>query len=208
MSHIFISYRRDDSRLMCDRIVEYLGAIYGLPQIFRDIETIPGGVDFRAAIETGLRDCKIILVVIGPQWATIRQANGYPRLADPRDFVRLEIEYAIQHRIPILPLLVQGAQMPPPQMVPGSLQPVIYQNYRVVRPNPDFHRDMHIVLQDITRYVPKPDGANALRIWRNRAQRTIASVITLISLVAALFALSSWVHIPLLSDFVNHLLGR
>jgi len=60
MPKIAISYRRADSEAMTGRIFDRLIAHYGKEAIFRDIDDIPPGIDFRALqvarrnIEAGL----------------------------------------------------------------------------------------------------------------------------------------------------------
>ncbi|HEX2992460.1 MAG TPA: hypothetical protein VHO49_17375, partial [Anaerolineales bacterium] len=64
------------------------------------------------------------------------------RLDDPEDFVRIEIESALRRDIPVIPLLVRGAQMPADEDLPPGLQSLVYRNGIPIRPDPDFHRDM------------------------------------------------------------------
>ncbi|WIG58908.1 MAG: hypothetical protein OJF49_001655 [Ktedonobacterales bacterium] len=208
MSRIFISYRRDDSQLTCDRIYEYLKSVFGVRQVFRDLDTIPGAADFRTSIEGALKQCSVLLVVIGPQWVTITDYQGRRRLDDPNDMVRLEVETAIAKRIPILPVMVQGALIPKVGELPPSLRQIVFQNARPVRPDPDFNRDMQVVMQDVSRYVPIPSRRSAWGSMRNATRRVVGFVTGVIALVAALFAASTWVNIPIISDFVKHLLNR
>jgi len=67
---------------------------------------------------------------------------GMRRLDDPLDFVRMEIEAAIERDIPIIPLLVNNATMPTAEDLPPSLHTLVYRNGLLVRPDPDFHNDM------------------------------------------------------------------
>jgi hypothetical protein len=60
--------------------------------------------------------------VIGRQWLTATDNAGRRRLDSPRDFVRIEIEAALQRDIPVIPLLVQGASMPDEDNLPPSIQ--------------------------------------------------------------------------------------
>jgi hypothetical protein len=204
---IFISYRREDSRLTCDRIYDTLGAIYGNQFVFRDVDTIPGGVDFRAAIDESLGRTRVFLLLIGPHWLTTTDLQGKRRLDSPDDFVRLEIEGALRHGMPIIPLLVQGAQPPSSQDLPASLAPITYQNARYVRPDPDFHRDMQLVLRDLAAYFAPAARKSGWRRLRYDIGQGTRWAITIISLVLTMLALATWIHIPLLSDLVNRLLG-
>jgi hypothetical protein len=79
--------------------------------------------------------------VIGPQWMSASGPNGR-RLDDTGDFVRVEIESALARGIPVIPLLVGGASLPPDHELPPSLAAITFRNGIRVRPDPDFHRDM------------------------------------------------------------------
>src|SRR5262249_61954412 len=111
MNKIFISYRRADSDEICGRIYDRLSIAFGKENVFKDVDIIPGGVDFRQAIGQALNDCKAMVVVIGPHWIGA-SPNAAFRLAQPNDYVRIEVEHGLLRRIPILPILVRQAQMP------------------------------------------------------------------------------------------------
>lgn len=64
------------------------------------------------------------------------------RLDDKADFVRVEIEAALARNIPVIPVLIGGASLPPDSELPSSLGVITYRNGISVRPDPDFHRDM------------------------------------------------------------------
>ena len=51
---------------------------------------------------------------------------GKTRLDDPRDFVRIEIELVLKRQIPVIPVLVSGATIPPAKRLPLSIQDLSY----------------------------------------------------------------------------------
>ena len=124
MGTIFISYRRDDSSGYAGRIHDLLAERFGAGRVFRDVSAIPGGVDFPRAIEDAIAAADAVVVVIGRDWLTIRDAAGARRLDDPDDFVRLEIAAALDGGVLVIPVLVEGATMPPPEGLPPSLAPL------------------------------------------------------------------------------------
>ena len=69
MAKIIISYRRADSNAITGRIFDRLVARYGRDAVFRDIDNIPAGVDFRVHIADAVRDSDIMLAIVGPKWA-------------------------------------------------------------------------------------------------------------------------------------------
>lgn len=142
LGHIFISYRRSDSADITGRIYDRLVDDFGEALIFKDVDSIPLGVDFKDYLDKKVGECRVLLAVIGDRWTNATDAAGRRRLDDPDDFVRIEIESALERDIPVIPLLVRGAQMPAEDSLPPSLQKLIYRNGIPIRPDPDFHRDM------------------------------------------------------------------
>ena len=80
---------------------------FGEEQVFRDVEIRPGE-DFAEAIETAIASCSALLVVLGPHWLEHRNEKGEPRLHEPGDWVRLEIEAALTRNKWVVPILVDN----------------------------------------------------------------------------------------------------
>lgn len=146
MNNVFISYRREDSAAICGRIFESLEWYFGKGAIFKDVDSIPYGVSFPQYITSVLEKCSVTLVVIGRRWLEVLGPDGRRRLDNPGDFVRLEIETALRRPgMVVLPLLVEGATMPPTDQLPGSLRPLAQLNSAVVRNDPDYEGDIRRV---------------------------------------------------------------
>lgn len=152
MSSIFISYRRDDSADTCGRIYDHLVASFGRDTVFKDVDSIPLGVNFDEHISRVLQQCAVVLAVIGPRWLDIRDERGR-RLDDPADLVRRELEAALQRGIPVIPALVQGARMPGGAELPPSLRALSLHNGLAVRRDPDFGHDMQRLVTAVQRWV-------------------------------------------------------
>jgi pterin-4a-carbinolamine dehydratase len=66
-----------------------------------------------------------MLVVMGPDWLRAGADDyGQRRIDSSSDWVRLEIETALELGKPIIPLLVKNAKMPPPEALPSSIRPL------------------------------------------------------------------------------------
>ena len=154
MHKIFISYRREDSIETVGRIFDWLDLRLAPNTVFMDVTSIAPGSDFRTAIEQTISSASVLLAIIGPRWLTLHEAAGTRRLDNPHDFVRTELELAIQHSIPIIPLLVQDAKMPSADDLPAEVASLAYRNAVKVRPNPDFPEDMARVLKGIESLAP------------------------------------------------------
>jgi hypothetical protein len=67
----------------------------------------------------------VLLALIGHNWPTITNERGERRLDDPDDFVRLEIEAALRRNVRVIPVLVDGAQMPRADELPESMRALV-----------------------------------------------------------------------------------
>jgi Domain of unknown function (DUF4268) len=140
---LFISYRRSDSASATGRIYDRLVSEFGSERVFKDVDSIGFG-DFRHTIRAALDACCVVFVVIGANWSDCLGDDGQPRLDNPADPVRLEVEAALSRGTDaiVVPLLVDGASMPRPEALPGSMCDLAYQNAMSIRHDPDFHSDM------------------------------------------------------------------
>jgi hypothetical protein len=126
---IFVSYRRQDSQSAAGRLSDHLKDHLRGVSIFRDVETIEPGVDFVEAIERALRACGVLIAVIGPRWLNASLADGSRRLDDPNDYTRLEIATALRRAdVRVIPVLVEGAEMPTTAELPDDLEPLARRN--------------------------------------------------------------------------------
>lgn len=139
---VFVSYRRDDSRLWTERLCDRLLPHFGSDALFKDVDSIPLGADFRSKLSAALATCDVLLAIIGDTWLTITDSSGGRRIDDENDFVRIEIETALQRSLLVIPVLVNGAKMPAPEALPRSVQPLAFCQGAVLRNDPDFHRDV------------------------------------------------------------------
>ena len=121
MDSIFISYRRAGTSGYGGRLQEGLRVHFGRGRVFRDIDSIRPGTDFTEVIQQEVSRAGVVLALIGRGWLTAESESGQRRLDDPDDFVRLELEAAFDQAKTVIPVLVEGARVPPPQALPESL---------------------------------------------------------------------------------------
>ena len=125
---VFISYRREDTAGHAGRLYDTMAARFGQPNVFVDVDLAPG-VDFVQRISEAVGECRVLLVIIGPRWASLTDDEGATRIADPDDFVRLEVETALRRaEVTVIPVLVAGAQMPDPDDLPEGVRPLTRRN--------------------------------------------------------------------------------
>ncbi len=112
MPRIFISYRRNDSATSAGRIYDRLEGRFGQGQVFMDVDTIQPGLDFVDVVREAVGSCDALIAIIGREWLGASDGSGQSRLENPEDLVRLEIATALERDIRVIPVLVQGAEMP------------------------------------------------------------------------------------------------
>lgn len=150
---IFISYRRADAGAVAGRLRDRLEELFP-GHVFLDVDDIAPGQDFVAAIEGNLASAAALLVVIGNQW--LRGSASGAKLGDPDDYVTRELAAALRMRVPIVPVLVDGADMPDEQALPQDLRPFTRNNAARVR-HESFRRDCEPLVEflyDALQYVP------------------------------------------------------
>ena len=108
---MFVCYRREDSAGHAERLFDRLSAHFGADRVFMDVSTIEPGEDFVDAIQRTVAACDVQVVLIGRRWLTVTDMNGWPRLENSEDFVRLEISAALERQIRVIPVLVGGAAL-------------------------------------------------------------------------------------------------
>jgi hypothetical protein len=123
--NIFISYRVHDTAGETGRLVDSLKQYFYEDQIFVDIDKIEPGVDFTEAIAKSLESCDVMLAIIGPGWQGINAADHSSRINNPNDWVRLEISTALKRNIRVVPVLVDGAELPTAEQLPEDLQSLL-----------------------------------------------------------------------------------
>jgi hypothetical protein len=122
---VFISYRRRDTARDAGRLYDAITRRLGAHNVFMDIDLRPG-TDVVERIRQAVSACDVMLVIVGPRWATVESSDGSPRLADPEDFVRLEVEAGIRRpNVAVIPVLVAGARMPEPEHLPQGIRPLV-----------------------------------------------------------------------------------
>ncbi len=171
MSAIFISYRREDAEDSARALYESLVPVFGKERLFMDVEAIALGSDFRDAIEHSLDNCGVFLAIIGPTWLDVKNPDdpaGQCRLDDPGDYVRLEVSTALKRgsSLPVIPVLVRGANMPPAAKLPEDLRNLTYRNALTLS-HLDWDGAVQKLVSNVRRYVdeggsPQP-AASALR---------------------------------------------
>lgn len=125
---IFISYRRESfnqANLISTRL-KALGY-----RVFIDVEALNSG-KFNEQLLTVIKHCKDVIVVLPP--------HALDRCTDEHDWVRRELECAIENKKNIIPIMLTGFEWPNP--MPKGLEDLYL--YQAIAPMPDVYFDMQI----------------------------------------------------------------
>lgn len=142
MPRVFISYRREEAADMSGRIADFLDRRFGAGTVFRDVNAILAGSNFVKALQRGLDESSVVLVLIGLHWIHLREPNGMRRIDSPNDFVRYEVAAALRAGKLVIPILINGATLPTAAELPLDLAGLAERPPFVVRNDPYFADDM------------------------------------------------------------------
>lgn len=114
----------------------------------------------------------MLLAVIGKNWLTLLDAKGRRRLDEPGDFVSIEIALALRLGKCVVPVLVNGAEMPAAAQLPGPLKPLARRN-AVRLTHEQFLADVRGLVSGINAYLAEAEpcvaetlGGRAISIVR------------------------------------------
>lgn len=179
MARIFISYRRDDSAYVASMVRESLEDAFGPGTVFMDVDNIPLGVDFRTTLADAVSTCDVLVALIGERWIGDRGPGEKRRLDDAQDFVRIEIEAALARGIPVVPVLVDKAQLPQACELPESLKDLQFRNATEVRPGRNLQQHLSALVSGLRLHVkvePKDGASTSSSTGEAQPKRPAAAV--------------------------------
>lgn len=147
---LFINYRRtvngnlSDTAHYAKLLYSRLMRRFGENQVFLDEQSIPEGAVYPQEIETRLRQASVVLVLIGNDWLEARGEFNKRRIDEKNDWVRKEIEVALQSKQPeqIIPICESaGQKIPVKEALPESiaaLSDLQFSKLRLERLDDDF----------------------------------------------------------------------
>lgn len=174
MSRIYVSYRRADEPIVT-RIHEHLTEQFGSGSVFRDV-LVGLGEHYGDAFMHALEDSEAVVVVIGKNWLR--------RVDRETDGVHFEIASALAQGKPLIPVLVDNAQMPHEWELPKDIKQLAFLNAQPVRPDSDF-------LHDIDRLIKALEENTAIRVTQateshqNAALPLHMRIVTIFGILAA-----------------------
>src|SRR5262245_8521566 len=121
MSSVFVSYRRTDSTPYAVSLATALRQALGSMNVFLDKTGMLIGEPFPERLEREIKEARVCIIVIGPDWLRAADKDGRRRIDDPEDWVHREVSLALERKI-AAPVLVHGATMPAAKALPKRLK--------------------------------------------------------------------------------------
>ncbi|MBK8968043.1 MAG: toll/interleukin-1 receptor domain-containing protein [Lewinellaceae bacterium] len=155
MPEIFISYRREDSQTEANLLKLALEQRLGEGCAFLDTREIQPGDHWPSELQEAAQSAKVMCVLIGPKWLFAQdKKSGERRLSNPEDWVRREVATGLsQAHTLVIPLLLQGAKIPEPEILPEPLKSLPEQQHYEIRPN-EWDAALRKVLAVIEKKIP------------------------------------------------------
>ncbi|GKS58524.1 hypothetical protein YTPLAS18_20510 [Nitrospira sp.] len=147
---VFISYRRvtADQELI-RTIYERLNQHFGDGTIFLDEETISPGAYWETFIKDQIKSCFFMLVIIDEDWLNYRQEHRKRSIDLREDYVRLEIQLALNAHLIMIPTLIDQADMPTAEQLPPSIKRLAEHQAFRVHSDSSLHPDLDRLIQVI-----------------------------------------------------------
>jgi hypothetical protein len=113
---VFLNYRNGIADQVVMMIQNELAGLWGERGVFRASKSIPPGEKFQPYLLRNAAGVKVMLAVIGRGW------EDDPRLCDPEDWVRKEIQHAHDNGVTVIPVLVGARNRLRAEDLPASIK--------------------------------------------------------------------------------------
>lgn len=115
---VFVSYRHTDGALVAPIVSELESSLAGI-EVFRDVDDLRPGQDWRQELDRALEGSSVFLPIIGPGWVKVP-----PNDADPEDWVAKEIIWAVDRKLDTIPVHVGLREVVDPDGLPAAIRPI------------------------------------------------------------------------------------
>ncbi len=154
---IFISYRIADTQVEARLLFTDLVNYFGEEIAFLDKKRLESGMDWPDELAANVQKAKILLVLIKDEskWLGVNRLGGR-RMDDPKDWVRREIETALSDGKIVIPVLVDGAMLPPEEFLPKTLHDFLRKQGRKVATE-KWDSDIAALISDLEKTIPRKE---------------------------------------------------
>lgn len=174
---IFISYRRNGGEYTAKILRDHLDEM-GY-RVFFDVESLRSG-DFNTKLYSVIDECTDFLLILSP--------GALDRCAQEGDWVRREVEYALEKGKNIVPVMLRGFEFP--EVLPEPLEPLRYRNG--LEANSQF---FDAFLQQLTQKFLLTKPALRRRVAQSSlVRRTLPFLLALVILAGGIFGVRTLLH--------------
>lgn len=108
MHEIFVSYRTSGGKAVAYMCADELSSRFGTDSVFLARKSLSPGGKWATELIQAVRRCRVMLVLIDEQWldAPDQHRPGGRALDNPQDWVRREVEEALDAGVLVIPLLI------------------------------------------------------------------------------------------------------
>jgi hypothetical protein len=159
--NIFLSYSRSDqrsARLLWEILRSRLHC-----EIFMDVvnNSIRLGTVFPDAVEQAITSSSVFILLMGKAWSSNGVLSGGRPIDDPNNWLRKEVALALEKRIRIIPVLLDGVSMPARGGLPEEISLLSHHHGIAIR-DAEFDHDIEPLLETLEELVgsetfTKPD---------------------------------------------------
>ena len=142
---IFISYRRKGGSMLAGILYNELIRQFKQEHVFKDIQSLHPGDDFKNVINTAIEKSDIFLLLINYNWASHISGDADNQHLPEHDFAYFEIECALEKKVEIIPVLFENAFMPNPAELPVAIREITTKHA--------FSINSETVLEDVEKLV-------------------------------------------------------
>ncbi|MGO9082575.1 MAG: toll/interleukin-1 receptor domain-containing protein [Streptosporangiaceae bacterium] len=153
MASIFINFRNRDGDWTAQALRDTLAGRFGAEEVFLSSASIPPATYFDDEMLRQAGNCQVLLALIGPQWLTVTDPDGRPKLGAPSDWVSREIATALTAGRRVIPVLLDGASHPQASELPPQIAALArLQGRRLDRPR--YAADAEALVRDLKALIP------------------------------------------------------
>lgn len=154
MPDVLVNYRCADARFGAAATYELLSIRFGKERLFLDNQSIPPGRSYVSEVLRALESIRVMLVLIGPEWlADDPESPGKLLVERDDDWVRREIRRAIERGVHIVPVLLDGAALPSPAVLPDDIRAFVLHQAVEIRHH-HFGDDVNRLADHLAALVP------------------------------------------------------
>lgn len=174
MARIFVCYRREDSSGFTRAIHDNLSGAFPNDEIFMDVDTIKPGQEFARSINDAVRKSDVFIAVIGKRWLAADEEGGR-RIDNPDDYVRLEISTALNLGITVIPLLLEGTDMPKTTDLPDDIAGLAGRNFLGVS-HISFRADMELLQSTVGEQIGRQPISNTVDMGSPSREKSVLNI--------------------------------